>query len=433
MSEFPATVLTKDRFVSFPSLIFSGKGVYSTSYSTECLVYKQVHYHTSVRRSKGDVYLPESYLLRRLNTGIHSNETRYGYRGEVATQIDQSTSPYFSGPLSWDWTSSILQLQDPTSSLRNKCLLKAFDKLNQDRANLTVDLVEAKQTLRLVKSLVSVKKAAEELRRAFRSRKPTRSRRKYVIVYDNNGRPTKERRYFDIPGKPGVDSHRLEYMRDKWLEARFGIRPLMSSIFDTMRALLNRHVTGCVTIKVHAGAAFNKVNTQGNGSFGSPAARYTVLSDARATMILRFKLPTNQGYMADFFSMNPAGVAWEAMPLSFVADWFWNVGQTMQAWEDWFRYSSSFSGGMFTVVVRESRFISYSGTSVYPYVYWPNGQYRDYTFFQQKKGSSSCVVTRKDRQVLTQLPTPAAPVSRINLDSAKIVDLCGIISHLLKS
>lgn len=433
MSAFPATFLQLSNYQTFVSLLSTGPGFYSETTSESPLVGFRVDYHHSVKRSKtSPKYLPQSYQLRRISYGLHSSTDIRGYLGGTTTTVSRATSPYWSSP--WEYDAQDLISEDLRPSLAEQLLEKVFAQLKQDTANLSVDALEAKQTLKLIRSLLSVRKAAEEFSKAVSRKGPHRPKRKYVIVYDEHGRPTKERRYYDVPGSPGRDSKRAAYIRDKWLEARYGIRPLVSSIFDTMKALLNQRITGNVTIKVRVKGHRKSKQVTGDGTSIFPFGEFDVVYDVRGSAVFSFGLPDSGSQLQNFASLNPAGWVWEALPLSFVADWFWNVGQTLQNWEDWFRYSSSFRGGATTFVEREVRTVSYRGYFSQPIRYYPNGNVvEDIVYERSLRGASQCIYTRKRREVHSALPSPSGVTSRVNLNSAKVVDLCSIISQKLKT
>lgn len=434
MAAFPATNLLLSNYQTFVSSNFTGPSGAQTEWSNRPFTGYKVLYHSSVKRTAGSPkYLPESYALKRISYGLHTSVSKYGFWGVLCTQVSCADTSYWGFPVSWDWNADTLQSPSMSSAVKNRLLEKTLDKLKQDQANVSVDVIEARQTLRLIKSLVSVKKAAEEFERAMRKKGPYRPKRKYVVVYDHNGNPTKERRYFDSPGSPGRDSRRAAYLRDKWMETRYGVRPLVSSIFDTMKALLNIHLSGAFTIKVSTHRENETIKTVGLGSNSSPSGRYYIHQDVRGYMVSRFRIPANASSVQDFFSLNPVGWAWEAMPLSFVADWFVNVGQTIQNWEDWFRFASYCEGSMTTLVTKEVRQVSYYGYSSSPVRYTASGRVADGTYVTSRNGSVQCIFTEKVRSVQSSLPTPCGPSVRVNLDSAKIVDLCSIISQKLRS
>jgi hypothetical protein len=392
------------------ALTYDSHPVFGTAYEyrTSPFIRKEVLTHVSFPRYKSlkGRPLPHHFVIKSTYFGLHQVEKREGFAGSLGVYRTTGTATLGSIPLTWDWNGDSFLLPLDRTSLRNKCLERIFSKLNQDKANLSVDALEARETLKLLRDLTSVKKAAEKFRKAMFGNKRHRSNPK----------------------------KRAAYVRDQWMQARYGIRPLISSIFDTLKALLNRHVNTSITVTGSASKVANTREYSGNGSIYAPKASLFIQGSSRCRMSATFSLSGSGIQIQDLASLNPIGWAWETIPLSFVADWFWNVGKTIENWEDWFRYRDAFVHGSITYTALEYRTLDYYGYQSRPFEYWPGtDKLIDLVYSTELKGKNVCRLVENSRELLSALPTPTGPTSNVNLNSAKVVDACAIISQLFRT
>lgn len=114
----------------------------------------------------------------------------------------------------------------------------------------------------------------------------------------------------------------------QWLELQFGWRPLIQDIHDAIKVLespfdyFGKPVKAAIVYPfgIESGGGYLKYN--GSGTI-------IVVFQANAQI-------TNPNlYMAQSMGLiNPASVAWEITPFSFVVDWFTNVGQIVDSFTD---------------------------------------------------------------------------------------------------
>jgi hypothetical protein len=403
---FPTSLNFYD-YRRFVQTYFAYQGSITRTYAELPFLERSVILHESVVRTKtSPLYLPHRFKIKRVGMGFHSNARDEGLWGSLAITASQSNTFYWAPPYDWDWARDSFILPTARSSLESKCLQKMYEQLKQDQANWSVDAFEARQTIKLVRSLTNVRRAAEEFAKAMR----------------------KDRKHRRNPLK------RSKYLMSKWLESRYGIRPLVSSIFDTLKALLNVHVNRKVTIKTSSSLRTTRSLETGTGSYSNPKGTLFIEQSSRARMVCTFSLGDTGPQVQDFLSRNPVSWAWELIPLSFVADWFFNVGQTLTNWEDWFRYRNSFVSGMITFTTLEDRTIDYQGQVYRPYEYWPGTTTLvDKVYRQSQAGKGVCQLVENHRVVLPTLPTPAGVELNVNLNAAKIFDICSIITQRLKT
>jgi len=142
----------------------------------------------------------------------------------------------------------------------------------------------------------------------------------------------------------GTASQRRRYYRDygvnpsraaasHWLALTFGWRPLISDVYNAAETLAehaldeNKRV-GRVTA---TDRKVTTVVTPNHVFMASPTLlcnRTTVVSES-VRGVWKFE-PTSWNSWGSFGLLNPASVAWELLPFSFVADWFLPVGRYLE-------------------------------------------------------------------------------------------------------
>lgn len=314
----------------------------------------------------------------------------YSYRRQKATDSGYGTNQV-SG-----WYMPSYYDSDPNSGrpdysvVNDRVLEKIFDQLRGNN-NIIVDWAERASTLRMLRDTLRFRKVAAEF---------------FVNV-------VKHRSYRRIPKGPTQGQKRLDYVTSKWLEYRYGWQPLIYSVYDAADNL-DRDLREKF-FRIDAISGIRKgpyTSTTGNGTFGAPKVRIVDIGSDRCEMKLFFKSDAGPK-ISDWTSLNPFGIAWELMPLSFVADWFVNVSQQLSLWENFFLYQKNFIKGYRTTSSMWIRATEMNGSTGPNATYWPNGSIASYDYGVVSGG---CIQksTRKNRTVLTTLPMPSGRL-RVNV------------------
>jgi len=186
-----------------------------------------------------------------------------------------------------------------TPSMVDRAVTKALLKLKNQRINLGVAMAEAQRTADLVGSTAS---------RLARARE----------AYDN-GLWRKAKSILGLNGRGTVRS---------WLELQYGWLPLLGDVHGAVEATQNAAGLGNCIVTVRA-----KESEEENwDEFDHPdqpldRMRCQGWADAGVTVSLSYE-PDND-MLAAFSALgltNPAVIAWELVPYSFVVDWFLPIG-----------------------------------------------------------------------------------------------------------
>lgn len=114
---------------------------------------------------------------------------------------------------------------------------------------------------------------------------------------------------------------KLYYRRkasDIYLEGVFGWIPLMSDIYQAMEVLNSAHRISPSRAKAQDTRAYSVAN---------PTMQADVFTDVRATVGVRLSLDNpNVVLLNNLGLLNPASIAWDLVPYSFVINWFVPIG-----------------------------------------------------------------------------------------------------------
>jgi len=291
-------------------------------------------------------------------------------------------------------------------ALQDRCMEKIYDQI-RGKSNLAVDLAEGHQTLRMLRNTLKLRSLLGEFFKEFVN--------------------PKNKRFMRL----SKGQRRLDYLSSKWLEYRYGWQPLVYSIYDAMDTLGKTYVDRSI-VPCKARASMSDVDNlvRGSGTYSDLRISEFGRLNKRCEVSIHFHLPPGL-QIYDWTSLNPLGIAWELMPLSFVADWVLNVSQQLSLWENYFLFSSRFRDGYVTKGYRWDVSGTKTGSSTFPYQYWPNGTVMDGQYQQSRSYAYAYRATYKDRSVLLSLPLPHGLAIKVNFGSQRQLDAAGLIHQLV--
>ena len=197
-----------------------------------------------------------------------------------------------------------LILRDEASML-NEAKTKALLKAGDMKSNFAVSIAEARKTGDLILS------TATRIDRAYRALRRLDFR--------------EVSRQLDISP---------EQVHKTWLEYRYGWLPLLMDVKGSAELLAQHHLGRAEDFVVNAtlrseNTLARQINPTGAGTWGSVA-----IAKGSCTVRVKLRCRIDNTAVAAFQQMglvNPALVAWELVPYSFVFDWFISVGDWLTA------------------------------------------------------------------------------------------------------
>jgi len=192
----------------------------------------------------------------------------------------------------------------------------SYEKLRgalYSQAALGVNFVECNQSISMItSSLASLSKAALSVRRMD-----------FVSA-------ARELRMKVLP--PRVS--RKKSFANNWLEFHFGWQPLISDIYDAAEVLNNP--VKSFTIEKATSREYVLVPPTIYDNYVAWNKFYSINAVVMCKQGARVRAITNAGLhsLEQWGLINPASLAWEVVPFSFVVDWFVNVGDFLRSFSD---------------------------------------------------------------------------------------------------
>lgn len=200
-----------------------------------------------------------------------------------------------------------------------------------------------------------------------------------------------------------------------WLEYQYGWRPLINDIYGSVSKLMepDRPLVRLL-IRAHVDDTASKTVS----SSGQVPATITQFAQARGEYLIKFKQNANLAHtLSGWTTLNPASIAWELVPYSFIADWFIDIGGYLRNLETAALAAQfDFDVGYRTVSTRHTFTGMKSGT-----VHLGGGSY------STQSGSAYRRVTVKTRSPMSGYPQPRLPSINVSLGSERIFSAAALL------
>lgn len=202
------------------------------------------------------------------------------------------------------------------TSAMNAAYSRFVEQVRGVRSELGTALVEGRSAVDMVQNrALALARSYRELRRGnfrgFLDSLSTRPKRKHREMYWS--RPK--------------DASSL------WLEYWMGWAPSVSDIYNSVAVLTKDRYPDYVSISAGARRRFTSVRNVKWDKYEQRRAIYEGEIIARIGADVRCINP-NLALMSDLGLVNPASVAWQVVPFSFLVDWFGNVGDCLNSFSD---------------------------------------------------------------------------------------------------
>lgn len=246
-----------------------------------------------------------------------SNNKSIKYRGFLAFSWPAFGADYHVDSIKSFPSVNAAVSPDP-QSYRGECVTKAWSRVSVSDAEILASLGEMPETVNWFASVMS------RLLRIFVAvkRKDVRALKKLAGFKKGKGAPRR------------IAKHYATTTEDAWMEARYAIRPLLFEV-ETYFKLLSD-----VTLPERRKAKAFKLDETSSTSLSSltAAVNCSVLTETKTTRsitagVLYQIADEARGWITRLGFDSPIGAMWELTTLSFVFDWFFNVGDWIASWE----------------------------------------------------------------------------------------------------
>lgn len=122
----------------------------------------------------------------------------------------------------------------------------------------------------------------------------------------------------------------VDKLSDSWLEYSYALRPLINDIYGAAEAIANVPYAvplGVAKASLSVSRAYRATQDSGLQDPWVAEGRHSV----RRTLGVRFQKENPLSAIAALGLTNPASLAWELVTLSFVIDWFYPLGKTLDS------------------------------------------------------------------------------------------------------
>lgn len=200
----------------------------------------------------------------------------------------------------------------------------------------------------------------------------------------------------------------------KWLEFQYGWKPLASDIYGTAEQIFKSR------------PSLTKVKGRGSSQFEQDfivlgAVRVKGKDNCRVEICVNVKPNAyDQLALSNFTSLNPASIAWELTPWSFVVDWFVDVGGYIRQMETSLLSQNLIESGYVTTVNHQD----YSASAEF------DGTFSGITYHERSYGSF--VASSQVRTPISSFPFPRAPTFKANLGSGRLLNAAALLSQFLR-
>jgi len=208
------------------------------------------------------------------------------------------------------------------------------------------------------------------------------------------------------------------YLKQMWLEARYGWRPFIREIIALNEAISKLEAPGPTRYEArkNASSAWSEESDSVIG-YSSRTETYTTTDifsvSARGLCIADITVPP--------IRFNPLVTGWELIPLSFVVDWFWQVGLWLESLELSARASDKTAGLGLRIEIQRTVKLS---NVAFHYAYGTN--WTGNMAFEAVSTATRVVRTPKAVPNIPQIK------KRPNLSTAKVLDLIAIALQALE-
>jgi len=323
---------------------------------------------------------------------------QYGYKYAVG--------PYYNTAWTvwgfWPWT---------VTEAQRKALSKLQGKVARMSVNLAQAYGERRQTVGLLTESVK--------RLAFAAKAVKNGNFGYAMhLFANYGRPARGVTHF---------KQTANNLANYWLEFQYGWRPLLSDITGSLEAIAGAYAN----YKPIRFEAFYEASSAKKRFFGDlPLApgwkvSFDIWEDVTERARYVLEVEEEQSVMQSLASTgvtNPALLAWELLPYSFVVDWFLPVGNYLQQLE--YARGLTFKRGTFSLARKGSAYL------LKPLITEiPGG---DSWIYNQLRAEGSVVMlhTSKQRTVLGGFPYQEFPSFKPQLGVERALSAISLITQL---
>jgi len=330
----------------------------------------------NVYSENGDRVHPTNQQFLKIQNQYQSGVSAFHYNSSGNGTTYEGCTGWTSIPSAYDYSYD--------HNVYNEALSKAMDKIRGE-IDLSIDLLQHSQTTDMLKSAAKVFKNYEKVLHAIKHQ----------------------------PSKVATNL---------WLQWVYGVKPTLSTIYDTVQLFKDGGPkSGYLRVTESAKSVEKKKLGENLTGSGIPSTIIQTSSKrCRFDLVYNLK-PSVMNNLASLSSLNPASIAWEMMPYSFVLDWFYDVGGYLRNIESAYLYATQYQYGYVTEGVK----IQWETSTI--------GEITDGFITTRIVAKGAAKLTAKKRTVLLNSPSPKIPRFKADLGSSRILSAVSLLRQRYKA
>jgi hypothetical protein len=240
--------------------------------------------------------------------------------GHIVTTTYRGSAKFFGADV------EVLDTVYPGDDPSNKAIQKLQSRVSLSSGDAGVTVAEAHKTAAMVaQTATKIAKAIRELRKGhlgdFSKTLGLTTSISEIRAYRNQFRR-----------KRASGSDLRQFASNSWLEYSYGWKPLLSDVYnqaENLARLLHEHEF--VLHEATASARMVRNYSADITPTGTWRHQKNVEVRRKVRYTVRYAVPNGANTVGNVFGLqNPALVAWELVPFSFVADWFLPIGNFLE-------------------------------------------------------------------------------------------------------
>lgn len=339
-----------------------------------------------------------------INTGDHVRPNAYSFNKTVINWPTGQNAQYYrnqgtmysierSGVFGREWFTSYNHFRlrpEASNDAYNRCLSKVYADIRNSEVNLGTSIGEGRETLQMLRSIAgSAARARNELKKLRR----------------------------DLVLNP------LQTVGGLWLGWSVGLKPLLSDCEAIRSHLLSREPA----FEFRMSKARASVTSNAQRTDGAETETAQATDRCEIGLVYRVVDPHQFENWRAGLTVRPT-LVWELTTLSFVVDYFINIGQYLELMEaSILNNGLEFSWGYRT----DSRLCENQWRSAASNLDFPSGDFGlgsyGYHRFEASKRE-----TKKSRGLLTSFPSPVSPSIHIPRASGPLLNIAALLAQLIR-
>lgn len=217
-------------------------------------------------------------------------------------------------------------------------------------------------------------------------------------------------------------SRKAILVADSYLAYKYMLKPMIDTVGSILKLSDDIYSQRKITVRASRSRIDGPIEYVRPDNVGNPGCTYSSTGNYRVEIGVTYAIDDPDEYLKKvLYSLNPARIAWELTPWSFVVDWFVNVAGFLKVLENSYGTGLAFKTGYVTYSYREvtdgrwhqaRKLVDYDGRT----------RITDLKYQVTRTGL--------DRRSLPFFPRPNLPGFKVNLGASQVASAAALLTQL---